>query len=127
MGGCLGQRVLCDNDRIRAVTSGNVSTIAGNGSEGFSGDTGLATNASVDTPRAVAVNGNSVAFADSENNRVRAVNSGIIQTVAGLAPSGTESIALSGAINAVYGTGSVTAIFSNGSLNATGSVTFYDG
>lgn len=104
-----------------------MSTIAGNGSEGFSGDTGLATNASVDTPRAVAVNGNSVAFADSENNRVRAVNSGIIQTVAGLAPSGTESIALSGAINAVYGTGSVTAIFSNGSLNATGSVTFYDG
>jgi len=116
-----------DNDRIRTVSGGNVNTIAGNGSEGFSGDTGLATNASVDTPRAVAVNGSSVALADSENNRIRAVNNGIIQTIAGLAPSGTESIVLSGAVNGMYGTGSITANFSNGGLTATGQVTFYDG
>ncbi|WP_263350557.1 Ig-like domain repeat protein [Acidicapsa acidisoli] len=116
-----------DNDRIRTVTGGNVNTIAGNGSEGFSGDTGLAVNASVDTPRAVAVIGNSVAFADSENNRIRAVNNGAIQTIAGVAPPGTESIALGGAMTAMYGTGSITASFSNGSLTATGSVTFYDG
>ena len=116
-----------DNDRIRTVSGGNVNTIAGNGSEGFSGDTGLATNASVDTPRAVAVNGSSVALADSENNRIRAVNNGIIQTIAGLAPSGTESIVLSGAVNGMYGTGSITANFSDGGLTATGQVTFYDG
>jgi hypothetical protein len=116
-----------DNDRIRTITGGTVTTIAGNGSEGFSGDTGLSTNASADTPAAVAVNGNLVAFSDSENDRIRAVTGGAVQTVAGLAPSGAESIVLRGAVSAMYGTGSLTAVFSNNGLTATGPVSFYDG
>lgn len=116
-----------DNNRIRTITGGNVNTIAGTGSEGFSGDGGLSVNASTDTPGAVAVNGNSVVFADTENNRIRAVNKGTIQTIGGLAPPSAESLVIGSTVTAMYGTGSLTATFSNSGLTATGPVTFYDG
>ncbi len=74
------------NSRIRKVTSaGIISTIAGNGSYGYSGDGGLATNAMLSGPTDVAVSpSGNVYIADSYNSRVRMVNtSGIITTVAG--------------------------------------------
>ena len=73
-------------NRIRKVTPGGIiSTVAGNGMSGFSGDGGLATNAEVDDPTAVAVDfvGN-VYLIDPIYVRVRRVTpAGIISTVAG--------------------------------------------
>jgi sugar lactone lactonase YvrE len=74
------------NQRIRKVdTNGIITTVAGKGSEGYSGDGGLATNALVNIPSGVAVDGyGNLYIADTGNSRVRKVNtSGIITTVAG--------------------------------------------
>ena len=74
------------NERIRVIDSkGNISTYAGNGKEGFKGDSGPALQASLDKPFGIAFDrkGN-LYIADRGNNRVRRVNSqGIITTVAG--------------------------------------------
>jgi len=73
-----------DNHRVRIVNNnGNITTFAGNGVQGFSGDGGPATSASLDTPTSVAVHNNTVYIADSRNNVVRAVTGGTITTVAG--------------------------------------------
>lgn len=73
------------NHVIRKVSQGVISTVAGNAIEGFSGDGGQATAASLDTPEGVAVDRNGLIYiADTFNNRVRVVNqSGVIQTYAG--------------------------------------------
>ena len=118
-----------DNDRVRSVSGGNITTVAGNGQQGFSGDTTLATGSTIDTPRAVvATANNNVVVADTENDRVRAVDvNGDLITIAGLAPTGDESLVLSGAATTVvYGTGSLTATYKFNSNTATGNVSFYD-
>jgi len=63
------------NDRIRKVnTAGIVTTIAGNGTFGFSGDGGPATAASLMFPGAIAVDGaGTLYFSDSENFRIRKI------------------------------------------------------
>ncbi len=74
------------NNRIRKVnTSGIISTVAGNGTSGFSGDTGAATAAKLNLPYSVTVDGSGVMYiADEFNHRIRKVNaSGIITTFAG--------------------------------------------
>ena len=74
------------NHRIRKVDiSGIITTVAGNGTQGFSGDGGPATSAKLDTPTGVAVDASgNIFFADSSNHRIRKVDtSGIITTVAG--------------------------------------------
>ena len=76
------------NSRIRKIdrTTGTVTTVAGNGSFGFSGDNGLATEAGLDSPFGVAadVAGN-VVIADTFTHRIRRVmpEDGVITTVAG--------------------------------------------
>jgi len=79
------------SNRIRKVnTAGIISTIAGNDTQGFSGDGGPATSASLNKPREVAVDptGN-VYITDRGNNRIRKVNpAGVISTVAGRGTSG---------------------------------------
>ncbi len=75
-----------DNHRIRKVdTSGNISTVAGNGTATFSGDGGPATSASLNDPHDVFVDGlGNIYIADRGNHRIRKVDtSGIISTVAG--------------------------------------------
>jgi hypothetical protein len=58
----------------QAMTAGDVYTIAGTGSEGFSGDGGLGTAAKLDFPSSVTFDAaGDVVFADSGNNRVRIV------------------------------------------------------
>ncbi|MGO9231164.1 MAG: Ig-like domain repeat protein, partial [Bryobacteraceae bacterium] len=116
-----------DNNRIRTISRGQVTTIAGNGSEGFTGDSGPSTSASLDTPHSVIANGSEILFADTENNRVRQVTSGTLNTIAGPPGSGTESLLIGSAFSTLYGTGTLTATFSNGGLTGTGLVTFYDG
>ncbi|MBI4875958.1 MAG: hypothetical protein HY822_15080 [Acidobacteria bacterium] len=71
---------------IRKVTpDGIIRTVAGTGTPGFSGDGGPATQATLNYPRSVVVNGAGNLFiADSHNARVRLVTAqGIITTVAG--------------------------------------------
>ena len=73
------------NCRIRKVTSsGIISTVAGTGAPGFSGDAGPAANAQLNYPEAVAVDSSGNLYvADSWNYRVRKIANGNIQTVAG--------------------------------------------
>jgi uncharacterized protein (TIGR03437 family) len=75
-----------DNHRIRRVSpNGTVTTVAGNGTGGYSGDGGPATSAQLFTPLGVAVDAAGNLFiADGRNSRIRRVSpSGIITTVAG--------------------------------------------
>ena len=116
-----------DNNRIRTISGGAVTTIAGNGAEGFAGNTGVSTSASLDSPRAVAIHGSSVAFSDTQNDSVQEVTGGTINIIGGLKPVQTESIVIGGPLSVVYGTGALTATFSNGGLAGTGLVTFLDG
>jgi len=73
------------NNRVRKVTSGIISTYAGTGICGFSGDGGAAKSAKVCFPRGVAVDSSlTVYIGDYANFRVRRVSSsGTISTYAG--------------------------------------------
>jgi uncharacterized protein (TIGR03437 family) len=76
------------NTRIRKVSaSGLITTVAGNGNQGFSGDGGPATSASLSIPKGIAVDSAGNLFiADCGNNRIRRVSvTGVITTVAGTA------------------------------------------
>ena len=79
------------NNRIRKVSpNGTITTIAGNGTPGYSGDNGPATAAQLNQPRGIAIDSSgNLYIADTSNNRVRKVSSsGIITTVAGTGVSG---------------------------------------
>ena len=75
-----------DNNRIREVSAatGFITTVAGNGTAGYSGDGGAAISATLNLPWGVAVDtlGN-IYIADYGNNVIREVTAGIISTVAG--------------------------------------------
>jgi uncharacterized protein (TIGR03437 family) len=74
------------NDRVRKVSpSGIITTVAGNGTHGFSGDSGPAAAAAMSSPTAVAVDAaGNLYIADGNNNRIRKVDlSGTITTIAG--------------------------------------------
>jgi len=77
-----------DNSRIRRLDAGatTFAPVAGNGDAGLTGDGELAVVATMNTPRAVAVDAaGNVFFADSLNHRIRRVDAttGVITTVAG--------------------------------------------
>jgi hypothetical protein len=80
------------NARIRKVTvsTGIISTIAGNGHAGYSGDGSAATAAEINNPLGVGVDSyGNIYIAEQGNNRIRIVNtSGVISTFAG---NGTAS------------------------------------
>ena len=87
------------NERVRRVsgTSQVITTVAGNGSTGGSGDGGPATSAELNDPAAVAIDGKGqLLIADCANHRIRIVDltTGIISTVAG---NGTNGFAGDGA------------------------------
>jgi type IX secretion system substrate protein/SdrD B-like protein/NHL repeat-containing protein len=81
-----------NNNRIRKVitSTGIISTYAGNGTLGYSGDGGQATAAEINGPQGVALDAvGNLFIADEDNNRIRMVNTaGIISTFAG---NGTAS------------------------------------
>ena len=89
------------NNRIRKVTisTGNISTVAGNGTFGFSGDLGAATTAQVAFPTDVAVDSaGNMYIADLGNHRIRKVTSG--GTITTLAGNGTQGFTSSGTATA---------------------------
>lgn len=73
------------NRRVRKVTpAGIISTIAGTGVQGFSGDGGPATSAQLNTPASVLFSAGNLYISDSSNQRIRRISSdGTITTVAG--------------------------------------------
>ena len=83
----------------RQMTAGDIYSVAGNGTWGFSGDGGPATSAALRYPQSVAVDGaGNLAITDTHNNRIRvvaastgtfygrAMTAGDIYTVAGGGP-----------------------------------------
>ncbi|MEO7649685.1 MAG: hypothetical protein ABIZ80_04405, partial [Bryobacteraceae bacterium] len=75
-----------DAHRVRRIdASGVISTVAGIGVPGFSGDGAEASRAALDSPTAVAADGNgNIYIADGANGRIRRVTrDGIITTIAG--------------------------------------------
>jgi sugar lactone lactonase YvrE len=83
------------NNMVRMVDpiTGVITSVAGNGTPGFSGDTGVAISAKLSTPSAVAVDSaGDLYIADTVNNRVRKVyaSTGIIETIAGSAILGNS-------------------------------------
>ena len=97
------------NHRVRQISrAGNIVTVAGTGSPGFSGDGGPATSAQLDEPMGVAVDGTgNLYIADSANNRIRVVNpAGMIYTMAGngnAAFEGDEGPAVQASLHAPEG------------------------
>lgn len=72
------------NNVIRRVSQGVITTVAGNGTAGYGGDGGPATNANLSSPFGITVDQNGVLYiADFINSRIRKVENGTISTVAG--------------------------------------------
>ncbi|MCE2717020.1 MAG: hypothetical protein LW696_07085 [Alphaproteobacteria bacterium] len=100
------------NNRIRRIDAmtGIITTIAGTGSAGYSGDGGLATAAMINAPYGVCLDssGSVVYVAESNGHRIRKINinTGIITTIAGTGTagySGDGGSATSAMINTPYG------------------------
>ncbi|MGW1283303.1 NHL domain-containing protein [Streptomyces sp. NPDC002586] len=80
-----------NNHRVRKITTdGKISTVAGTGVAGFSGDNGPAVSAQLNYPREVAVDSaGAVYIVDANNHRVRKITAdGRISTVAGTGAAG---------------------------------------
>ncbi len=73
------------NNRVRLISGGTITTVAGTGTAGFSGDGKAATAAQLSDPIGVAVDSSgNLYIADAANNVIRKVTtSGTISTVAG--------------------------------------------
>ncbi len=101
------------NDKIRKFTvGGTISTVAGTGTQGFSGDGGAATAAMLANPRGIYVDSSSnIYFSDQTNNRIRKFTvGGNISTIAGgsvttagYAGDGGSATAAAVRFNAPYG------------------------
>ena len=82
-----GSLLVCDtaDERVRHIHGGIVTTFAGSGVQGWSGDGASALSAELDTPSGLAVAADGRVFiADTHNHRVRVVGAdGMITTVAG--------------------------------------------
>jgi uncharacterized protein (TIGR03437 family) len=74
----------CQRIREVSAATGNITTIAGNGTAGYAGDGGAATSAQLFDPNGVAVNASGDVFiADTHFSIIRKVSNGIMTTVAG--------------------------------------------
>ncbi len=84
-----------DNSRVRKVSpQGIISTVAGSGPKGFSGDAGPAVLAQLNTPHGLTVDSsNTLYIADSQNHRIRIITpTQKIQTIAGTGESSDNGV-----------------------------------
>ncbi len=90
-----GAVFICDsyNQRIRVVRNGIISTFAGNGTRGYTGNSGLALNATLRNPYQVYIEGKSVFIVEAGNHVIRVVDTdtNIISTYAGTGSQGEEN------------------------------------
>ncbi len=89
--------------RVRKIANGIVTTVAGNGTPGFSGDNGPATNAQLGDVEGIAVDAAGNLYIADGKTRVRKVVNGTILTIAGNGTTGfagDSGPATSAAINA---------------------------
>jgi sugar lactone lactonase YvrE len=99
------------NNRVREVNAatGVITTVAGTGVAGYSGDGGPATSAELNDPSGIAVDAaGDLYIADTGNNRIREVSAktGTITTVAGSGTKGyggDNGLAISAELNGPYG------------------------
>lgn len=92
---------------LKIDTAGKLSTVAGNGGFGYSGDGGAATAANLNLPMAVAVDGSGTMYvADANNNRIRR-----------LAPSNNANLS-----GLTLSSGSLSPTFASGTTSYTASV-----
>ena len=72
------------NQRIRKISGGSISTVAGNGTAGYSGDGAAATSAELLYPSSVAVDSlGNIYIADTSNHLIREVVTGATATFPG--------------------------------------------
>ncbi len=116
------------NHRIRRIdaASGQMTTIAGDGTQRFAGDGSPAVTASLNSPRAVALSPAALpTLSDTGNARVRQVDAAaIIHTIAGLGTTTAGALELAAPNVVLYGTGTATATLE--ASPATGSITLFD-
>jgi hypothetical protein len=91
-----GNLYIADYLHVRKVTAstGIITTVAGDGNSGYTGDKGPATSATLSGVNGVALDGlGNLFIADTYNNAIRevTVSTGVITTVAGTGPSNTGS------------------------------------
>lgn len=120
------------NERVRKISSnGTITTIAGTGLNGYSGDGGPATAAMLDTPNSVAVDGNgNIYIGDTGNFVIRKVDSaGIISTFA--TNVGAQGLAVDASNNvfvaAPFSTNVILEITPGGVVNTVAGVAFQHG
>jgi hypothetical protein len=115
------------NHRIRKIdaTTGLITTIAGSGTQGFSGESATATGAALDSPRAAILSSTSqLTVADTGNQRIRQLNPNLT-TIAGLGSTTPGTLTLTAPSVIAYGTGQLTATLAT-PTTATGNITFLD-
>ena len=112
---------------LRVAPDGTLTTVAGEGTQGFAGDTGPATAALLDSPRSASLSpANLLTVADTGNQRVRQLDaSAVINTLSGMGSETPSSLTLSSPRTVQYGAGSVAASFPS-AIPISGSVTFFD-
>jgi PKD repeat protein len=81
-----------NNNRARKVTPGlTISTVAGNGTPGFSGDGGPATSAQLRDPLRAAFHAGNLFISDSNNHRIRKVAPAPTPVLTSLSPASTQA------------------------------------
>jgi sugar lactone lactonase YvrE len=108
-----------NGQRVRMVsTTGIITTIAGTGNSGYSGDGGLATVAQLNSPSGVALDSSgNVYVADQNNNAIRRLHpSGLVLEVQSYLPNGMTSVAYSYSLIAEGGRPPYTFSLVSGSL-----------
>ncbi len=81
------------NHRVRAISTGIVTTVAGSGQQGFAD--GAASTAKLNFPTGLSVNpGGAIYLADKSNNRIRLISGNKVSTFAGSGAAGLTDGAL---------------------------------
>jgi uncharacterized protein (TIGR03437 family) len=84
------------NNRVRAIANGVITTVAGDGSYSYSGDGGPAVDAGISFPEGLAIDGSGNLYVGDSNGFVRKISGGIITTIAGgaIAPMNPYALTL---------------------------------